>query len=55
MDKNTPLYNPRLSVRERAEWLVSQMTTEEKFSCFGLAVRNERLGIDGSDRHGRNL
>ena len=48
MDKNTPLYNPRLSVRERAEWLVSQMTTEEKFSCFGLAVRNERLGIDGS-------
>ncbi len=48
MDKNTPLYDTRLSVRERAEWLVSQMTMEEKFECFTLRIRNERLGIDVS-------
>ncbi len=48
MDRNTPLYNPKLSVRERAEYLVSRMTLEEKFSCFTLRIRNERLGIDAS-------
>ena len=45
MDRHTPLYDPRLSDRERAEYLVSQMTIEEKFSWFGLRMRNERLGI----------
>ena len=35
MDRNTPLYDPRLSDEERAKYLVSQMTLEEKFSCFG--------------------
>ena len=48
MDRNTPLYDTRLSVRERAEWLVSRMTAEEKFTCFGLGIRNERLGFAGS-------
>ena len=48
MDRNTPLYDPSLSDRERAEWLVSQMTIEEKFSCFGMGIRNERLGIAAS-------
>ncbi len=48
MDRNTPLYNPDLSVRERAEYLVSQMTLEEKFACFTLWIRNERLGISAS-------
>ena len=48
MEKNTPLYDTKLSVTERAKWLVSQMTIEEKFSCFGLGIRNERLGISAS-------
>ena len=48
MDRNTPLYDTGLSVRERAEWLISQMTIEEKFACFSLRIRNERLGIAAS-------
>ncbi len=48
MDRNTPLYDASLSVRERAEWLVSQMTLEEKFACFSTRIRNERLGFAGS-------
>ena len=53
MTKNTlrpdaPLFNPALTDRERAEWLVSQMTVEEKFSCFTLRIRNERLEMDVS-------
>ena len=48
MDRNTPLYDTRLSVRERAEWLVSRMTVEEKCACFGLRIRNDRLGFAGS-------
>ena len=45
MDRNTPLYDPRLSDRERAEYLVSRLTIEEKFAWFGLRIRNERLGL----------
>jgi len=45
MDRNTPLYDTKLTDRERAEYLVSQMTLEEKFTCFTLRIRNDRLGI----------
>ena len=45
MDRNTPLYDPRLTDRERAEYLVSRLTIEEKFAWFGLRIRNERLGL----------
>ncbi len=48
MNRNSPLYDTSLSVRERAEWAVSQMTLEEKFSCFGVGIRNTRLGITAS-------
>ena len=48
MDRNTPLYDTKLSDLERAEYLVSQMTLEEKFACFSLWIRNERLGINVS-------
>ena len=48
MDRNTPLYDTKLSDRARAEYLVSQMTIEEKFSCFSLWIRNERLGLFAS-------
>lgn len=48
MDRNTPLYDTSLSDRERAEYLVSQMTIEEKFSCFSLRIRNDRLGLFAS-------
>ena len=48
MDRNTPLYDTKLSDRERAEYLVSQMTLEEKCDCFGPWFMNARLGISGS-------
>ena len=48
MDRNTPLYDTKLTDRERAEYLVSRMTLEETFSCFTLWIRNERLGISAS-------
>ena len=48
MDRNTPLYDTSLSDRERAEYLISQMTIGEKFECFGLRIRNNRLGISVS-------
>ncbi len=48
MDKNTPLYDASLPVPERAAWIVSQMTIEEKLACFTVGVWNERLGIAAS-------
>ena len=48
MDRNTPLYDPKLTDRERAEYLVSQMTIDEKCACFSLWIRNERLGLNVS-------
>ena len=48
MDRNTPLYDTRLSVRERAEWLISRMTLEEKYEWFFLRMRNDRLGVAAS-------
>ena len=45
MDRNTPLYDMSLSTEERAEWLLSQLTLEEKFHWFTLWIRNERLGL----------
>ena len=32
MDRRSPLYDPALSVRERAEYLLAQLTIEEKFT-----------------------
>ncbi|MCR5297512.1 MAG: glycoside hydrolase family 3 C-terminal domain-containing protein [Clostridiales bacterium] len=48
MDRNTPLYDTNLSDRERAEYLISQMTLEEKCDCFSLWLRNDRLGLSVS-------
>ena len=48
MDKNTPLYNAALPVEERAKWLLSQMTIEEKCACFTMGIRIDRLGIEAS-------
>ena len=48
MDRNTPLYDTGLTDRERAEYLLSRMTLEEKFSCFSLWIRNDRLGFSVS-------
>ena len=48
MDRNTPLYDPRLPAEERAAWLVSRMTLEEKFTCFSLWIRIDRLGVRAS-------
>ncbi len=48
MDRNSPLYDTKLTDRERAEYLVSRMTIDEKFACFSLWLRNERLGFSAS-------
>ena len=48
MDKTTPLFDPSLPVPERAAWLVSQLTLEEKLGCFGVGLRIPRLGIAAS-------
>lgn len=48
MDRNTPLYDPKLTDRERAEYLLSRLTLEEKFAWFTLRIRNERLGLSVS-------
>ncbi len=45
MDRSSPLYNPALPLRERAEYLLSQLTTEEKFGWFVMRPVNERLGL----------
>ena len=45
MNRSTPLYDSSLSDRERAEYLLSQLTTEEKYSWFTLRIRNDRLGL----------
>lgn len=43
--KKTPLYDTSLSVEERAKWIVSQLTVEEKLQCFTGHPAFERLGI----------
>ncbi len=48
MDKKTPLYDTRLTDMERAQYLLSQMTLEEKFGCFTTHIKIPRLGIDAS-------
>ncbi len=46
--QNNPLYDTNLSDRERAEYLLSRMTIEEKCACFSLWIRNDRLGLTAS-------
>ena len=48
MDRNTPLFDTSLADLERAEYLISQMTLEEKFTCFSLRLHIPRLGIFAS-------
>ena len=57
MDRNTPLYDTKLSDRARAEYLVSQMTIEEKFSGstpelvetrFSERSRNSKFQLPGN-------
>ncbi len=48
MDRSTPLYDMKRTDEERAQYLLSQMTVEEKCAWFTLRVRNERLGISAS-------
>lgn len=44
--KNTPFWDVSLSVEERLDWLLSQMTIDEKLSCLATKVPPlERLGI----------
>lgn len=44
--KNTPFWDMSLSIEERLDWLLSEMTIEEKLSCLASRVPDlERLGI----------
>ncbi len=45
MFRNTPLYDTSLSIRQRAEYLVSQLTEQEKCTCFTPRIRIPRLGL----------
>ena len=40
MDRNTPLFDPKLHDEERAKWLISQMTAQEKCDWFTLWIRD---------------
>ena len=46
MDRNMPLYDTTLTDLERAKWLLSQLTPEEKCACFtqpiGMAASFDR-------------
>lgn len=47
--KNTPLWNNHLSVEERLDYLIQELTLEEKISCLGTGCPEiERLGIKAS-------
>lgn len=44
--KNTPFWDVSLSIEKRLDWLLSEMTMDEKLSCLATRVPDlERLGI----------
>ena len=44
--KNTPLWNSGLSEEERLQYLLRELTLDEKFACLGTGnPAIERLGI----------
>lgn len=46
--KNTPFWDPSLSFEERLDWLLAEMTLDEKLRCLATRVPDlERLGIPG--------
>lgn len=46
MKRDTPFHNPSLPIEERLDWLMSEMTMEEKLQCFWSGTPEfERLGI----------
>ena len=47
--KNTPFWNVTLPIERRLDWLMSEMTLEEKLQCLSSGIPDlERLGIPGS-------
>ena len=57
MDRKIPLYDTTLPVEERAKWLVSQMTIEDKFEGFARGLQVSKYGISarticGEGAHG---
>lgn len=47
--KDTPFWNTALSIEKRLDWLIANLTLEEKFKCMGSHVPElERLGIPES-------
>ena len=48
MKKNTPFWDASLPIEKRLDWLLAEMTIEEKLSCLASSVPDlERLGIPG--------
>lgn len=57
MDKNAPIFDTSLSVSERAKWLLSVLTVEEKLGFFASHPEVERIGLSayrfgGEGAHG---
>ena len=48
MKKNTPFWDASLPIEKRLDWLLAEMTIEEKLSCLASSVPDlERMGIPG--------
>lgn len=47
MDKNTPLFDTKLTEKERARWIVNQLTLGEKCKMFAGHKPVDRLGLKG--------
>ena len=48
LKKNTPFWDVSLTIEERLDWLMAEMTMEEKLKCLASSVPDlERLGIPG--------
>ena len=45
-NRNTPFWDGALPIEERLDWLMAEMTIEEKLACLASGMKSiERLGI----------
>ena len=45
-NRNTPFWDSSLSLEKRLDWLLKEMTMEEKLACLASGMKPiERLGI----------
>ena len=52
VNKNTPFWDASLTDQERIDWLLKEMTVEEKLGYLASSSPDlPRLGIPGADRY----